>query len=168
MTTNANQPPVLNYFAKNALILVLSLSLILFTQWIKLMKYGSPEITIDTILGLCCLGIFAMIGMLIQWLLRNHPIKFVREFPILGWVSLTSLFFCMLSDYVIQVINAVDFLSITTPILTFAGISVANRLGQLRSMSWKIAITAIFVFIGTYLGAASLAELGFLVTGHQG
>ena len=37
-----------NYFIKNLSILTLSLSLILFTQWIKVLKYGDkgPQITI--------------------------------------------------------------------------------------------------------------------------
>ena len=39
-----------NYFIKNLSILTLSLSLILFTQWIKVLKYGDkgPQITIHS------------------------------------------------------------------------------------------------------------------------
>ena len=154
-----------NYYVKNILILTLSLLLILFTQWIKVMKYGEkgPQITTYTIIGLIILGIFAIIGIAIQRFMQCCPIKFVRDFPILGWVSITSLVFCMMSNEVVKAINAVDFLSITTPILTYAGISVANKLGVLRSLSWKIAITGVFVFIGTYLGSASLAQLGLFL-----
>lgn len=157
----------INYMIKNVLILLLSLSLILFTQWVKVMKYGAkgPQITMETFLGLACLGAFAVIGLLIQKSLENCKIKFIRDFPILGWVSITSLVFCMMSNQVIKYINAVDFLSITTPILTYAGISVVNRLGDLRKLSWKIAITGVFVFIGTYLGSALLAQFGLFVAG---
>lgn len=156
-----------NYMLKNILILLLSLSLILFTQWVKVMKYGAKgiQITTETFLGLGCLGIFAIIGLLIQKSLENCKIKFIRDFPILGWVSITSLVFCMMSNQIIKYINAVDFLSITTPILTYAGISVANRLGDLGKLSWKIAITGVFVFIGTYLGSALLAQFGLFVAG---
>lgn len=156
-----------NYIIKNILILILSLSLILFTQWIKVLKYGDkgPKITSYTFIGLFLLGLFAVIGIAIQKLLSNCKIKIIRDFPILGWVSITSLFFCMMSNEIIKAINAVDFLSITTPILTYAGISVANRLGDLKSLSWKIAITGIFVFIGTYLGSALLAQFGLFIVG---
>lgn len=125
-----------NYFIKNLSILTLSLSLILFTQWIKVLKYGDkgPQITIYTFLGLFCLGLFAIIGIILQRVMQKAPIKFIRDFPILGWVSITSLFFCMISTEVIKAINSVDFLSITTPILTYAGISVANKLETLRSL----------------------------------
>ena len=150
-----------NYFIKNLSILTLSLSLILFTQWIKVLKYGDkgPQITIYTFLGL-----FAIIGIILQRVMQKAPIKFIRDFPILGWVSITSLFFCMISTEVIKAINSVDFLSITTPILTYAGISVANKLETLRSLSWKVAITGIFVFIGTYLGSATLAQFGLFLS----
>lgn len=57
-----------------------------------------------------------------------------------------------------------NFLSITTPILTFAGISVANRLADLRKTSWRVAIVAIFVFTGTYLGSAIVSEIGLAFT----
>ena len=155
-----------NYFIKNILIILLSLSLILFTQWIKVLKYGEegPQITSYTFLGLLYLGAFAIIGLSLQYLMQKVSIKFIRDFPILGWVSITSLIFCMLSNEVIKAINSVDFLSITTPILTYAGISVANKLKTLRNLSWKIAIVGIFVFIGTYLGSAILAELGLFIS----
>lgn len=70
----------------------------------------------------------------------------------------------MISTEVIKAINSVDFLSITTPILTYAGISVANKLETLRGLSWKVAITGIFVFIGTYLGSATLAQFGLFLS----
>lgn len=151
-----------NYYVKNCLILILSLSLILFTQMIKVLKYGEkgPKITGYTFIGLFLLGVFAILGIVIQRNLQKFPIKFIRDFPILGWVSIVSLVFCMADERVIKAVNSVDFLSITTPILTYAGISIANRLGTLKKLSWKIAITGIFVFLGTYLGSALLAEIG--------
>ena len=96
-----------NYFIKNLSILTLSLSLILFTQWIKVLKYGDkgPQITIYTFLGLFCLGLFAIIGIILQRVMQKAPIKFIRDFPILGWVSITSLFFCMISTEVIKAID---------------------------------------------------------------
>lgn len=156
----------MNYYFKNALILTLSLTLILFTQSVKLLKNpDSTPITSMTFIGLLFMGSFALIGITIQRLLQKSSVKFVREFPILGWVSLTSLAFCIVSPFVVDAVNAVDFLSITTPILTYAGISVADRLVDLRKVSWKVAITGIFVFIGTYLGSSLLAQLGFILSG---
>lgn len=152
-------------FCKHILILILSLVLILFTQWIKILKYSdeAAPITSYTIMGLILLGFFAILGLIINKLLRNFPVAFIRDFPILGWTSLASLLFCGLSNEIRIAVQSVDFLSITTPILTYAGISVANRLGDLKSLSWKVAITGIFVFLGTYLGSAILAQIGLIL-----
>ena len=157
----------LNKYVKYSLVLLLSISLILFTQEIKLIKNpDSTPITWTTIYGLLVLWLFSFIGILISDMMKKVPIKIIQSFPILGWVSVTSLIFCLISDTFVQAIQAVDFLSITTPILTFAGISVADQLVDLRKTSWKIAIVAVFVFMGTYLGSAILSQIGLSITGN--
>ncbi|WP_062108059.1 hypothetical protein [Bacillus niameyensis] len=155
-----------NKYIKFSLILLLSVSLILFTQGIKLLKNpDSTEISMMTIAGLTVLWAFSMIGIAISDLAQKTPVKVIRDFPVLGWVSITSLVLCMTSDFFVKAIAAVDFLSITTPILTFAGISVADRLVDLRKTSWKVAIVAVFVFTGTYVGSALLSQLGLYLSG---
>lgn len=155
-----------NKYIKFSLILFLSVSLILFTQGIKLLKNpDSTEISMMTIAGLIVLWAFSMIGIVISDLAQKAPVKVIRDFPVLGWVSITSLVLCMISDFFVKAIAAVDFLSITTPILTFAGISVVDRLVDLRKTSWKVAIVAVFVFTGTYVGSALLSQLGLYLSG---
>ncbi|MBO0991792.1 hypothetical protein [Bacillus sp. SD088] len=155
-----------NKYIKLSLVLLLSVALILFTQEIKLLKDPeSTPITMMTITGLVVLWAFSMIGILISDIMQKVPVKVIRDFPILGWVSIVSLVLCMVSDFFVQAIAAVDFLSITTPILTFAGISVADRLVDLRKTSWKVAIVAVFVFTGTYIGSALLAQFGLFISG---
>ena len=70
-----------------------------------------------------------------------------------------------MSNFFVKAIGAVDFLSITTPVLAFAGVSVADSLGDLTKSSWKMLIVAIFVFLGSYLGRVILAQLGIMITG---
>lgn len=155
-----------NEIFKIAVVIFMSICFILFTQYIKLLKNpASTPITFETIQGLLVLWAFAMIGYLISKLFKKLKVKIIADFPILGWVSITSLIFCLISDYFVKVIGAVDFLSITTPILAFAGISVANSLKDLRKTSWKVAFVAIFVFIGTYLGSAIIAQIGLILSG---
>ncbi|WP_099222039.1 hypothetical protein [Listeria costaricensis] len=153
-------------YIKLGLILVLSLALILFTQEVKLWKNpASTPITSDTLIGLVVLWLFAFLGIIISDVMKKVPVGFLRNFPVLGWVSLVSLIFCLMSNFFVNAIAAVDFLSITTPILAFAGISVADHLVDLSKTSWKIGIVAVFVFIGTYLGSAILSQFGLWVTG---
>lgn len=145
----------------SAAVLLLSCALILFTQQLKTW-FGArvTPLTGLTLLGLVSLWLFSMLGILVGHVMNRFPIKVIREFPVLGWVSLCSLIGCLLYPGFVTAISAVDFLSVTTPILAFAGISVADRLVDLSKTSWKVAITTIFVFIGTYVGSALLAQLG--------
>ncbi|MBO1308292.1 hypothetical protein JZO70_19100 [Enterococcus sp. 669A] len=156
-----------NEYIKISFVLLLSVSLILFTQAVKLVKNpDSTPINMQTIQGLVVLWVFSMIGVFVSAMVKKTGIKILADFPILGWVSLVSLFFCLMSDFFVQAIAGVDFLSITTPILAFAGLSVADSLMDLRKTSWKVAIVAIFVFIGTYLGSAIIAQIGLILSGR--
>lgn len=162
MSNNSNKQE----YIKIILTLIMSLLLILFTQWIKLLKNPkSMPITKETVFGLVTLGIFSILGIFIHGIVQKQPIKIIKDFPILGWVSMVSLVACIIFPQVIEAVNSIDFLSITTPILTYAGISVADRLKDLRKVSWKIVIVGIFVFLGTYLGSAILAQIGFFLSG---
>ena len=162
MTNNSNKQE----YIKIILTLIMSLLLILFTQWIKLLKNSkSMPITKETVFGLVILGILSILGIFIHGIVQKQPIKIIKDFPILGWVSMVSLVACIIFPQVIEAVNSIDFLSITTPILTYAGISVADRLKDLRKVSWKIVIVGIFVFLGTYLGSAILAQIGFFLSG---
>lgn len=151
----------------DAVILLLSVSLVLFVQWVKLLKNPkSTPITGDTFIGLGLLWLFSMIGILISMLMKKTPWKIIQGFPILGWVSIVSLIFCLVSPYCVRAINAVDFLSLTTSVLAFAGISVTHRLKDLSKISWKILIVAIFVFFGMYFMDTLISQIALLLSGN--
>jgi hypothetical protein len=157
----------LNKYVKLGLVILLSIGSILFTQEIKLLKNpDSLPVTSMIIIGLLVLWLFSMIGILIADLAKRSGVKVLQDFPVLGWVAITSLVACLISDFFVTAISAVDFLSITTPILTYAGISVADRLVDLRKTSWKVASVAVFVFMGTYVGSALLSQFGLFITGN--
>ncbi|GAA1487496.1 DUF3100 domain-containing protein [Brachybacterium sacelli] len=147
-------------------VLLLSLVLVLFTQQMKLwVNPGSTPITLLTLGGLVALWLFALLGIVVGDLMTLSRVPLLRDFPVLGWVSLVSLAGCLAWGGFVDAIGGVDFLSLTTPILAFAGVSVADRLVDLSKTSWKIAITAVFVFLGTYVGSALLAQFGLSVAG---
>lgn len=151
---------------RDALILALSVSLVLFVQWIKLLKNSkSTPITTDTFIGLGLLWLFSLLGIIISMLMKRMPWKIVQGFPILGWVSIVSLIFCLISSYCVRVINAVDFLSLTTSVLAFAGISVTYQLKDLSKISWKILIVALFVFFGMYFMDALISQIALNLSG---
>ncbi|XJS10726.1 hypothetical protein ACF3NG_00180 [Aerococcaceae bacterium WGS1372] len=156
----------LNKYVQFGLVIALSLIFILFTQQVKLWKNPeSTPIQSLTFIGLGFLWLFSMLGIWISDLTKRIKVQFIQDFPILGWVSIVSIIFCLMSNFVVEAILAVDFLSITTPVLAFAGISVANQLVDLTKTSWKILIVAIFVFSGTYLLSTILAQIGLGIAG---
>ncbi|KGM98040.1 membrane protein [Clostridium novyi A str. 4552] len=53
----------------------------------------------------------------------------------------------------------VDFLSLTTPILAYVGISIGKDLDSFKKSGWRIIVVSCAVFIGTYLGSAVIAQL---------
>ena len=62
-------------YVKIVLTLVMSLLLILFTQWVKLIKNPkSTPITKETIFGLVILGVFSILGIFIHGLV-NEKVK---------------------------------------------------------------------------------------------
>ena len=159
----------LKQYGKYGLILFLSISSILFGQFVKKSFHPNPKLVLNkyTVYGLLALWFISMIGLLIAMLLKKVP--GLNKFPILGWVSIFSIIFCLpgmpFSELMIKSINSVDVLSITTPILTYAGISVVNRMSELKQTSWKIIIVAMFVFMGTYIGSATIAQIGLMILG---
>lgn len=150
----------------SAAVLLLSIFLIVFTQQLKtLFSARVTPLTMMTFAGLASLWLFSMAGVAVGHAANRVKVGFIRDFPVLGWVSLVSLMSCLAFPGFVTAIGAVDFLSITTPVLAFAGISVADRLADLSKASWRVAITATFVFIGTYVGSALLAQFGLTVSG---
>lgn len=91
------------------------------------------------------------------------------QFPAFAWASLTALILSMpfmpTSEIFLKYTNEVNFLGTTTPILAFAGISVGNKIAQLKKLSWKVAIVAIFVFTGTFFGSAIISHIVLKIQG---
>ena len=52
----------------------------------------------------------------------------------------------------------VSFLGLCTPILAYAGLSVGKDMDAFKRLSWRIVIVGLFVFVGTFLGSAVIAE----------
>ena len=71
-----------NFFklGRDALILALSVSLVLFVQWIKLLKNSkSTPITTDTFIELGLLWLFSLLGIIISMLMKRMPWKIVNN-----------------------------------------------------------------------------------------
>lgn len=64
-----------------------------------------------------------------------------------------------LSSTISAYVEKVSFLSLTTPILAYSGISIGKDLDSFTKIGWKLVILSCFVFIGTYFSSAIIAQL---------
>ena len=117
-------------------------------------RTGSPIIT--CIPGMVLISVISLISLKIKDLMPNVPI------PAFAWASLIATIMSMPmvpgSKMFLDITGQVEFASVGTSILAYAGISVGNKLLQLKKLSWKILIVSIFVFCGTYFGSAMISQ----------
>ena len=104
-----------------------------------------------------------MLSLMIKDLLPN------LKFPAFAWATMIGLILSMpfmpTAKVFLEYTNHVNFLGTTTPILAFAGISVGNKIPQLKKMSWKILVISLIVFASTYFGSAIIAQIVLKIQG---
>ncbi|MBN2286292.1 MAG: hypothetical protein JXQ26_01560 [Tissierellales bacterium] len=91
------------------------------------------------------------------------------KFPAFAWATMTALILSMpfmpTAAWFLKTTGNVQFLGTTTPILAYAGLSVGNKLGVIKKLSWKIVIVAFCAFIGTFFGSAIIAQIVLKIQG---
>ncbi|MGL5123644.1 MAG: hypothetical protein ACRC6K_05740 [Fusobacteriaceae bacterium] len=84
-------------------------------------------------------------------------------FPAFGWSTIIGLLLSIpyspTSKIFLQNVNNINFMVITTPLLAFAGISVGNKINELKAMSWKIVVISVFVFTAIFFSCATIAHI---------
>lgn len=108
------------------------------------------------LVGLIILWTMCMIGMVLT---RFVPFKL----PSVAWISavgiLATLPWTPGSAWILDKVSHVNFLTLATPCLAYAGIAIAMREIEIAKTSgWKIAVVAVLVMTGTYVGSAIVAQ----------
>ena len=126
-------------------------------------RIGFGLSVVEAIPGIILVIIVAMLALIIKDLLPN------LKFPAFAWATMIGLILSMpfmpTANFFLEYTNKVSFLGTTTPILAFAGISVGNKIPQLKKLSWKILLIAIIVFASTYFGSAIIAQIVLKIQG---
>ncbi|MGL4308614.1 MAG: hypothetical protein ACRC0W_04370 [Cetobacterium sp.] len=137
--------------SNNGLLLLLSGMAVLLTQ-----KVGMGSSIIEGIPGMLMILAVALGALIIKELFPKSI------FPAFGWVTilgfLMSIPYNPLSKVFMEYTGKINFMAITTPLLTFAGISVGSKIEELKSMSWKIVLISVLVFISIFFACALIAE----------
>ena len=119
-------------------------------------KIGFGFSVVDAIPGVILIIIIAMLSLIIKDLTPK------LQFPAFAWATMIALILSMpfmpTANLFLAYTDKVHFLGTTTPILAFAGISVGNKIEELKKISWKLVIVAMLVFCGTFFGSAIIAQ----------
>lgn len=99
-----------------------------------------------------------VIGLMSLILAREIPVNF----PGIAWAiliaTILSLPFSPVQESFLEAVGEIEFLATATPILAYAGLSVAMQYDRLKKISWKIVIVTILSMLGTFIGSVLIAE----------
>lgn len=109
------------------------------------------------LVGLIVLWVMCMIGLVMT---DYIPLKL----PSVAWISLVGILATLPwmpgSAWIIDKVSHVNFLTLATPCLAYAGIAISRReIDIARTSGWKIAVVAVLVMTGTYVGSAIVAQM---------
>ncbi|MEG1483708.1 hypothetical protein [Clostridium sp.] len=107
--------------------------------------------------GMLIMIFAAMLAMMIKDLFPKSL------FPAFGFATIIGLLLSIPGNPVSAVFTEnvanIGFMAITTPLLAFAGISVGNKIEELKSMSWKIVVISLVVFTTIFFACATIAHI---------
>lgn len=143
----------------NFQILLFSGMLVLVCQ-----KVGMGLSILEALPGMVMIIVIAMLATLIKEIFPKSI------FPAFGWVTILGFILSIpqnpLSGTFMHYTNKINFMAITTPLLAFAGISVGNKIDDLKKMSWKIILISIIVFVSIFFACALIAETVLRIRGE--
>ncbi|AYF53691.1 LysO family transporter [Clostridium botulinum C] len=117
---------------------------------------GSKHGIFEALPGMIILVIIAILGIILSKVMPGK-IPSVAYIVTIGCIVTYPGF--PVAESVTKYITKVDFLSLTTPILAYVGISIGKDLESFKKSGWRIIVVSCVVFIGTYLGSAVIAQL---------
>ncbi|MCM2453358.1 DUF3100 domain-containing protein [Agrobacterium vitis] len=135
-----------------ALTLIVSGCTALIGNWIA--TGTSPTVALPAML---IMGGIAICGYLI-----HHALAFLK-IPLVCWVSLLAILatapFSPLVTYVSPLATKVALLPLVTPVLAFAGLSLAKDLPILKQLGWRIIVVSLVANAGTFIFGTIIAEI---------
>jgi len=86
-----------------------------------------------------------------------------RKIVAVLWVSLIGMLLTYpgfpLAPTVVALTSKINFLALTTPILAFAGLSLAKEVPAFRRLGWRIVLVSFMANAGTFIGATVVAQI---------
>jgi hypothetical protein len=85
-----------------------------------------------------------------------------RKVPAVVWVSLLAMLLTYpgvpYATEAAALTGKINFLALATPMLAFAGLSIAKDVPVFAKLSWRIVLVSLLANAGTFLGATFIAQ----------
>lgn len=141
-------------FQKMAAVLAVVMVVMAVSNWVGSKGVNDPLTALGglAIIYACCLG-----GILIR---KCIPL----DIPAIAWISVLGIILSLpqfpYSAQLLAQVDKVGALQLLTPVLVYAGFAISQMEVELFKKSGvKIALVALFVFTGTYVGSVIIAQM---------
>lgn len=106
-------------------------------------------------------GVAVMVGIVLAGLLLKHLLP---RLPLMLVLAIGATLVTLPAAWpgaarAAAVIDAVQFMSITTTVLALAGLAVARKLPMFRRLGWRIVLVSLTAATGAFIGSATVAQL---------
>ncbi|WP_026583189.1 hypothetical protein [Bacillus sp. J33] len=106
--------------------------------------------------GMLVLILISVLGLVLEKIVPGN-------IPGVGYIGIIGILISIPwfpgSEYVVRWTSEINILALATPILAYAGISIGKNWADFSKLGWRSIIVAIFVFFGTFIGSAVIAEI---------
>ena len=123
----------------------------MLANWMAFGKFSE-----SVILGCLVLVVLSLLGEIINTLAK-------RKVPTVCWVSVLAMYstspWCPWATEISSFAASINILAVITPMLTYAGLSIAKDLPAFRRLGWRIVVVSFVANFGTFIGAAFVAEI---------
>lgn len=101
---------------------------------------------------------FLFVVTVVSYLLK----RLLPIIPTIFWASIIGLMltasFSPIEQYILPLVDGVDFLAHATPILAYIGLALGKDMPQFRRLSWRVIVAAFVTYTATFLAAAAIAQ----------
>ncbi|ATH59049.1 hypothetical protein BJG89_01505 [Staphylococcus nepalensis] len=112
-------------------------------------------------------GILALMGVALLGLVLRDIVPL--NIPSIAYIGIIGLIITMPgvpgSSHIVEWTEQVDLLSLATPVVAYAGVSIGNSWADFAKLGWKTIVIGIVILLSTYIGSALVAEIVLKIQG---
>ncbi|GGB77419.1 MULTISPECIES: hypothetical protein [Staphylococcus] len=112
-------------------------------------------------------GILALMGVALLGLVLRDIVPL--NIPSIAYIGIIGLIITIPgvpgSSHIVEWTEQVDLLSLATPVVAYAGVSIGNSWADFAKLGWKTIVIGIVILLSTYIGSALVAEIVLKIQG---